>query len=84
MLSVQSGRPLLITAVILFSVVTFLVVSALHATLQGVYSAALYRYATDHAAPLPDSVPSCCRTRSRRRADHLPRLATHSASDWSE
>jgi hypothetical protein len=57
MLSVQSGRPLLITAVILFSVVTFLVVSALHATLQGVYSAALYRYATDHAAPLPGLGP---------------------------
>ena len=27
--------------------------SALHATMQGVYSAALYRYATDHTTPLP-------------------------------
>lgn len=57
MLAVQSGRPLLITAAILLSVVTFLVVSSLHATLQGVYSAALYRYATDHTAPLPDLGP---------------------------
>jgi hypothetical protein len=57
LLSVQSGRPLLITAVILSSIVTFLAVSALHATLQGVYSAALYRYATDHAAPLPGLGP---------------------------
>jgi len=57
LLAVQSGRPLLITAVILLSVVTFLAVSALHATLQGVYSAALYRYATDHSAPLPGLGP---------------------------
>lgn len=56
-LTVQSGRPLLITAVILLAILTFLVVSALHATMQGVYSAALYRYATDHATPLPGLGP---------------------------
>jgi hypothetical protein len=40
-----------------WALATFLVVSALHATLQGVYSAALYRYATDHATSLPGLGP---------------------------
>jgi len=29
------------------------VLAALQATMQGVYSAALYRYATSHDAPIP-------------------------------
>jgi hypothetical protein len=56
-LTAQSGRPLLITAVILLGIVAFLAVSALHATMQGVYSAALYRYATDQTTPLPGFGP---------------------------
>ena len=56
-MAAQSRWPLLITAVILLGVVTFFAVSALHATLQGVYSAALYRYATDHATLLPGFGP---------------------------
>ena len=32
-------------------------VVALHSTMQGVYSAAPYRYAVDHGAPLPGSGP---------------------------
>jgi len=39
------------------AIVAFLALSALHATMQGVYSAALYRYATDHATPLPGFGP---------------------------
>jgi hypothetical protein len=56
-LTAQSGRPLLITAVVLLGIVAVLAVSALHATMQGVYSAALYRYATDHSTPLPGLGP---------------------------
>jgi hypothetical protein len=53
----QAGRPLLISLVLLVAIVAFLVLSVLHATMQGVYSAALYRYATDHATPLPGFGP---------------------------
>lgn len=56
-LAAQSGRPLLITAVVLLGIVAVLAVSTLHATMQGVYSAALYRYATDHSTPLPGLGP---------------------------
>ena len=38
-------------------VLAFFALSALHATLQGVYSAALYRYATEQSAPLPGFGP---------------------------
>ena len=51
------GRPLFISLVLLLVIVAFLALSALHATMQGVYSAALYRYATDHATPLPGFGP---------------------------
>jgi hypothetical protein len=57
LMAAQSGRPPLIAAVILLGVVAFFAVAALHATMQGVYSAALYRYATDHATPLPGFGP---------------------------
>jgi hypothetical protein len=66
-LTAQSGRPLLITAVILLGIVTFLAVSALHATMQGVYSAALYRYATDHTTPLPGLGPELLESAFARR-----------------
>ena len=56
-LAAQSGRPLLISLILLVAIVAFLALSALHATMQGVYSAALYRYATDHATPLPGFGP---------------------------
>lgn len=53
----QTGRPLFISFVLLAAIAAFLALSALHATMQGVYSAALYRYATDHATPLPGFGP---------------------------
>ena len=53
----QSGSALLIGSVVLLGVVSLFVLSALHATMQGVYSAALYRYATAHEAPLPGFGP---------------------------
>jgi hypothetical protein len=56
MLAAQFGRALLVTAILL-AVVGFLALAALHATMQGVYSAALYRYATDHTTPLPGFGP---------------------------
>ena len=56
-LAAQTGRTLFISLVLLVAIVAFLALSALHATMQGVYSAALYRYATDHATPLPGFGP---------------------------
>jgi len=56
-LAAQNGRTLFISLVLLVAIVAFLALSALHATMQGVYSAALYRYATDHATPLPGFGP---------------------------
>jgi hypothetical protein len=53
MAAVQSGNAALIALVVALGVLAFFTLSALHATMQGVYSAALYRYATDHATPLP-------------------------------
>ena len=49
----QTGNTLVISAVILLGLLAFFTLAALHSTMQGVYSAALYRYATDHATPLP-------------------------------
>ena len=53
----EAGSDLLIGSVVLLGVVSFFALSALHATMQGVYSAALYRYATAHEAPLPGFGP---------------------------
>lgn len=56
--AVQSGNALLIGLVIALGVLAFFTLSALHATMQGVYSAALYRYATEHSTPLPGFSPA--------------------------
>lgn len=56
-MAVQSERAPLVTAVVVLGIGAFFVVAALHATMQAVYSAALYRYATDHATPLPGLGP---------------------------
>jgi hypothetical protein len=53
----QSGSALLIGSVVLLGVVSFFVLSALHATMQAVYSAALFRFATAHETPLPGFGP---------------------------
>jgi hypothetical protein len=52
-LAAQAQLPAVIAAVVLVGVVSFLVLSALQATMQGVYSAALYRYATKDANAMP-------------------------------
>jgi len=57
-LAAKAGRPLLISLVVLVGIVAFSVLAALHATLQAVYSAALYRYATDHTTPLSGFGPA--------------------------
>jgi hypothetical protein len=50
MLAVQAGLAVIAALVVLVAAVAVLVLSALHATLQGVYSAALYSFATYPAA----------------------------------
>lgn len=54
----QSGSAVLIGLVITLALLAFFTLSALHATMQGVYSAALYRFATEHSAPLPGFSPA--------------------------
>lgn len=53
MLAVQAQLPVVAALVALVAIVAFFVLSALHATLQGVYSAALYRFATEPGAAPP-------------------------------
>jgi hypothetical protein len=53
----QSGFSAAVIAVIALGLVAFFALAALHATMQGVYSAALYRYATQHTTPLPGFGP---------------------------
>jgi len=49
---VRGGLPVLAIASVVLGVVALVVLSALQATMQGVYSAALYRYATNPAQPI--------------------------------
>jgi hypothetical protein len=53
----QTGNAIVISTVILLGLLAFFTLAALHSTMQGVYSAALYRFATDHATPLPGFGP---------------------------
>jgi Family of unknown function (DUF6159) len=53
LLVAQINVPALFALVVLVAVVAAVVLAALQATMQGVYSAALYRYATSHDAPIP-------------------------------
>jgi Family of unknown function (DUF6159) len=52
-LGVTANLPVVIAVVIATSIAAFLVLATLHATMQGVYSAALYRYATNEGATTP-------------------------------
>lgn len=56
-LASNTGYVALIAAVVLFGVVGLLAISALQATMQGVYAAALYRHATRPDAPVPGFPP---------------------------
>jgi hypothetical protein len=53
----KTGYVALMAAVVLVGVVGLLAISALQATMQGVYAAALYRHATQPAAPVPGFPP---------------------------
>ena len=53
----NTGYVALIAGVVLVGVVGLLAISALQATMQGVYSAALYRHATRPEAPVPGFPP---------------------------
>ena len=57
MAAFQSGSAALVALVVALGLLAFFTLAAVHATMQGVYSAALYRYATDHSAPLPGFGP---------------------------
>lgn len=56
-LAAQSGSATFLGLVIALAVLAFFTLAALQATMQGVYSAALYRYATKHESPLPGFGP---------------------------
>ena len=56
-LAANTGYVTLIAAVVLVGVVGLLAISALQATMQGVYAAALYRHATRPEAPVPGFPP---------------------------
>ncbi len=56
-LAAQANVPALTAIVVLVGVVALLVVAALQATMQGVYAAALYRYATHQGSPVPGFSP---------------------------
>jgi hypothetical protein len=56
-LGMQAGSAILLAVVILGGIVALLVMAALQATMQGVYSAALYRYATNSGAQTPGFGP---------------------------
>ena len=56
-LASNTGYVTLIAAVVLVGVVGLLAISALQATMQGVYAAALYRHATRPEAPVPGFPP---------------------------
>lgn len=51
--AISANMPFLAGTLLLIGVVTFLFLSTLQATMQGVYSAALYRYATKNGAATP-------------------------------
>jgi hypothetical protein len=57
MLAAQFGNVIVISLVVLLGLLALFTLAALQATMQGVYSAALYRFATDHATPLPGFGP---------------------------
>jgi Family of unknown function (DUF6159) len=57
LVAARLNLPALVAFVVLVVVIAGLVTAALQATMQGIYSAALYRYATSHDASLPGFPP---------------------------
>jgi hypothetical protein len=56
-LAVQANLRTVIAALVLVGVVSFLLLATLQATMQGVYSAALYRHATHSGTQVPGFDP---------------------------
>lgn len=56
-LAIQANLPAVIAALVLVGVVSFLLLATLQATMQGVYSAALYRHATHSGTQVPGFGP---------------------------
>ena len=56
-LASNAGLPVITIVTLLLAVVALVVLSALQATMQGVYSAALYRHATEPGRPLAGFTP---------------------------
>ena len=57
LLAINAGLPVIIIATLPLAVVALVVLSALQATMQGVYSAALYRHATEPGRPFAGFTP---------------------------
>ena len=57
LLAINAGLPFITIVVLLLSIVVLVVLSALQATMQGVYSAALYRHATEPGRPSAGFTP---------------------------
>ena len=67
-LAAQTGIVVLFGAVLLTGVVVLLVLAALQATMQGVYSAALYRHATQPGAAVPGFAPELMQNAFRAKS----------------
>jgi len=67
-LAAQTGVVVLMGALLLVGVVVLLLLAALQATMQGVYAAALYRYATQPGDAVPGFAPELMRNAFRAKA----------------
>jgi len=56
-LGARAALPVVLLAAVAFAVVAVVLLSTLQATMQGVYSAALYRYATNDGRAVPGFPP---------------------------
>jgi Family of unknown function (DUF6159) len=57
LLAANAGLPVMVILTLVLAVVALVVLSALQATMQGVYAAALYRHATEPGRPLAGFTP---------------------------
>jgi len=67
-LAAQTGAVVLMGAVVLVGVVVLLALSALQATMQGVYAAALYRHATHPDTAVPGFAPALMQNAFRAKS----------------
>jgi hypothetical protein len=57
LIAIKAGLPFMTIVVLLLAIVALVVLSALQATMQGVYAAALYRHATEPGRPFAGFTP---------------------------